>query len=157
MGFYCTFSVSLKMTEINLWTIMTSCLILLLFPVSHQAVQPSTGDIVYDEFEDGPSFTEVETRFEHIGPEELLLPESVTVLTDNFIRDYVTRVQRCVSMSGSSASVLLFVGALPYHPSPHPPPSSFPLIDKTTLTEGVGVLCYLSSHVATVSKSDLGW
>ena len=71
-------------------------MILLLFQMLHQAVQPSTGDVVYDEFEDGPSFTELETRFEHIGPEELLLPESVTVLTDNFIRDYVTRVQRFV-------------------------------------------------------------
>ena len=61
-----------------------------------QAVQPSTGDVIYDEFEDGPSFTELESHFEHISPEELLLPESLTVQTENFIRDYVTRVQRFV-------------------------------------------------------------
>lgn len=59
-----------------------------------QAVQPSTGDIVYDEFEDGPSYTELESRFEHICPEELLLPESLTVQTENFTKDFVTRVQR---------------------------------------------------------------
>ena len=59
---------------------------LLLFHVLHQAVRPSTGDVVYDEFEDGPSFAELETRFEHIAPEELLLPESVTLTTENFIR-----------------------------------------------------------------------
>ncbi|KAJ7384512.1 Mismatch repair protein msh3 [Desmophyllum pertusum] len=58
------------------------------------AVQPSTGDVVYDEFEDGPSYTELESHFVHINPEELLLPVSVTVRTENFIRDYVTRVQR---------------------------------------------------------------
>ncbi|KAK2548691.1 DNA mismatch repair protein Msh3 [Acropora cervicornis] len=58
------------------------------------AVQPSTGDIIHDEFEDGPSFTELETRFEHIGPEEILLPNSTDILTANFIRDYVTRAQR---------------------------------------------------------------
>ena len=62
-----------------------------------QAVQPSTGDVVYDEFEDGPSFTELETRFEHIGPEEILLPDSVNTLTENFIRGYVTGAQRFVS------------------------------------------------------------
>ena len=62
-----------------------------------QAVQPSTGDIIHDEFEDGPSFTELETRFEHIGPEEILLPNSTDILTANFIRDYVTRAQRFVS------------------------------------------------------------
>ena len=61
-----------------------------------QAVQPSTGDIIHDEFEDGPSFTELETRFEHIGPEEILLPNSIDTLTANFIRDYVTRAQRFV-------------------------------------------------------------
>ncbi|XP_029192324.2 DNA mismatch repair protein Msh3-like isoform X1 [Acropora millepora] len=58
------------------------------------AVQPSTGDIIHDEFEDGPSFTELETRFEHIGPEEILLPNSIDIFTANFIRDYVTRAQR---------------------------------------------------------------
>lgn len=61
-----------------------------------QAVQPSTGDIIYDEFEDGASYTELECHFEHISPEELLLPESLSVRTGNFIRDYVTRVQRFV-------------------------------------------------------------
>ena len=61
-----------------------------------QAVQPSTGDVIYDEFDDGPSYTELESHFEHISPEELLLPEYLTVQTENFIRDYVTRVQRFV-------------------------------------------------------------
>ncbi|XP_073243311.1 DNA mismatch repair protein Msh3-like isoform X3 [Porites lutea] len=58
------------------------------------AVQPSTGDVIYDEFEDGPGFTELETHFEHISPEELLLPESVSESTNTFIKEYVTRLQR---------------------------------------------------------------
>ena len=70
--------------------------IVLLFHALNQAVRPSTGDVVYDEFEDGPSFAELETHLEHIAPEELLLPESVTVTTENFVREYVTRVQRFV-------------------------------------------------------------
>ena len=74
-----------------------------------QAVQPSTGDVLYDEFEDGPSYTELESHFEHISPEELLLPGSLTLQTENFIRDYVTRVQRFVNRSLSS--------------SPPPPPT----------------------------------
>lgn len=61
-----------------------------------QAVQPSIGDVIYDEFEDGPGFTELETHFEHITPEELLLPESVSESTNTFIKEYVTRLQRSV-------------------------------------------------------------
>lgn len=61
-----------------------------------QSVQPSTGDIIYDEFEDGPGFTELETHFEHISPEELLLPVSVSESTNTFIKEYVTRLQRSV-------------------------------------------------------------
>ena len=61
-----------------------------------QAVQPSTGDVIYDEFEDGLGFTELETHFEHISPEELLLPESVSESTNTFIKEYVTRLQRSV-------------------------------------------------------------
>ena len=61
-----------------------------------QAVQPSTGDVIYDDFQDGPSYMELEAHLEHICPEELLLPESLTIKTENFIKDFVTRVQRFV-------------------------------------------------------------
>ena len=61
-----------------------------------QAVQPSTGDVIYDDFQDGPSYMELEAHLEHICPEELLLPESLTIQTENFIKDFVTRVQRFV-------------------------------------------------------------
>lgn len=37
------------------------------------AVQPTTGEIVYDDFEDGFMRTELETRFIHIAPAELLI------------------------------------------------------------------------------------
>ena len=39
---------------------------------------------------------ELEAHLEHICPEELLLPESLTIETENFIKDFVTRVQRFV-------------------------------------------------------------
>ncbi|TDL27572.1 DNA mismatch repair protein MSH3 [Rickenella mellea] len=39
------------------------------------AVTPSTGDVVWDEFEDGFMRSDLETRMAHIRPSEMLLPE----------------------------------------------------------------------------------
>ncbi|RDA83291.1 hypothetical protein CP532_3694 [Ophiocordyceps camponoti-leonardi (nom. inval.)] len=59
------------------------------------AVQPSTGDIVYDAFEDGFMRSEVETRLLHISPCEFLIVGELTRGTDKLIQH----------LSGSSTNV----------------------------------------------------
>ncbi|RDA90350.1 hypothetical protein CP533_3373 [Ophiocordyceps camponoti-saundersi (nom. inval.)] len=59
------------------------------------AVQPSTGDIVYDAFEDGFMRSEVETRLLHISPCEFLIVGELTKGTDKLIQH----------LSGSSTNV----------------------------------------------------
>ena len=49
------------------------------------AVQPNTGDVIYDDFDDGFMRSEVETRLLHIAPCELVLERqfAYTVLRMN--------------------------------------------------------------------------
>lgn len=49
------------------------------------AVQPSTGDIIYDEFEDGFMRSEIETRLLHIAPCELLIVGELSKATEKLI------------------------------------------------------------------------
>jgi len=49
------------------------------------AVQPTTGDIVYDDFEDGFMRSELETRLLHISPCELLIVGELSRATDKLI------------------------------------------------------------------------
>ncbi|KAF2863544.1 DNA mismatch repair protein Msh3 [Piedraia hortae CBS 480.64] len=49
------------------------------------AVQPSTGDIIYDDFEDGWMGTELETRLLHISPSEFVLVGDVSPTTEKII------------------------------------------------------------------------
>ncbi|KAI7858269.1 muts domain V-domain-containing protein [Circinella umbellata] len=50
------------------------------------AVQPATGDVTYDSFEDGYMRSELETRVLHIEPCELLLPFSLSKATENVVK-----------------------------------------------------------------------
>ncbi|KAI9053342.1 hypothetical protein LZ554_002302 [Drepanopeziza brunnea f. sp. 'monogermtubi'] len=50
------------------------------------AVQPATGDIIYDTFEDGFMRSELETRLLHIAPCEFLLVGELTKATDRLIK-----------------------------------------------------------------------
>ncbi|KAL4949555.1 muts domain V-domain-containing protein [Aspergillus filifer] len=50
------------------------------------AVQPTTGDIVYDEFDDGFMRSEVETRLLHIAPCELLIVGQLSKATDKLVQ-----------------------------------------------------------------------
>ena len=59
------------------------------------AVQPATGDIIYDNFEDGFMRSEVETRLLHISPCEFLIVGDLTPETDKLVRH----------LSGSSTNV----------------------------------------------------
>ncbi|AEO53880.1 hypothetical protein MYCTH_2295777 [Thermothelomyces thermophilus ATCC 42464] len=59
------------------------------------AVQPATGDIVYDDFEDGFMRREIETRLLHISPCELLIVGELSKATDKLVRH----------LSGSSTNV----------------------------------------------------
>lgn len=50
------------------------------------AVQPGTGDIVYDDFEDGWMRTELETRLLHISPCEFLVVGEVSKATEKLVQ-----------------------------------------------------------------------
>ncbi|KAI2606674.1 muts domain V-domain-containing protein [Hypoxylon sp. NC1633] len=50
------------------------------------AVQPATGDIIYDNFEDGFMRSEIETRLLHISPCEFLLVGDLSKATDKLIQ-----------------------------------------------------------------------
>ncbi|KAL2885514.1 DNA mismatch repair protein MSH3 [Ceratocystis lukuohia] len=50
------------------------------------AVQPSTGDIIYDAFEDGFMRSEIETRLLHISPCEFLLVGHMTKATEKLLQ-----------------------------------------------------------------------
>ncbi|MBE3110940.1 MAG: hypothetical protein IMZ46_10590, partial [Acidobacteria bacterium] len=81
------------------------------------AVQPATGDIIYDSFEDGFMRSEIETRLLHISPCEFLLVGELTRGTDKLIqhlsgsstnvfgdRSRVERVPRSKTMAGEAHS-----------------------------------------------------
>ena len=59
------------------------------------AVQPATGDIIYDTFEDGFMRGEIETRLLHIAPCEFLIVGELTKATDKLVQH----------LSGSSTNV----------------------------------------------------
>ena len=59
------------------------------------AVQPATGDIIYDSFEDGFMRREIETRLLHISPCEFLIVGELTKATDKLVQH----------LSGSSTNV----------------------------------------------------
>ncbi|KAL4990382.1 DNA mismatch repair protein msh3 [Aspergillus falconensis] len=50
------------------------------------AVQPTTGDIVYDEFEDGFMRSEIETRLLHIAPCEMLIVGELSKATEKLVQ-----------------------------------------------------------------------
>ncbi|KAI9374348.1 muts domain V-domain-containing protein [Aspergillus egyptiacus] len=50
------------------------------------AVQPTTGDIIYDEFDDGFMRSEIETRLLHIAPCELLIVGGLSKATEKLVQ-----------------------------------------------------------------------
>ncbi|OAA77825.1 DNA mismatch repair protein Msh3 [Akanthomyces lecanii RCEF 1005] len=81
------------------------------------AVQPATGDIIYDTFEDGFMRSEIETRLLHISPCEFVIVGELTKATDKLIqhlagsttnvfgdRSRVERVPRAQTMAAEAAS-----------------------------------------------------
>ncbi|KAM3521433.1 hypothetical protein NHJ13051_006231 [Beauveria bassiana] len=81
------------------------------------AVQPATGDITYDTFEDGFMRSEIETRLLHISPCEFVIVGDLTKTTDKLIqhlagsstnvfgdRSRVERVPRTQTMAAEAAS-----------------------------------------------------
>ncbi|KAF2645701.1 hypothetical protein P280DRAFT_442483 [Massarina eburnea CBS 473.64] len=50
------------------------------------AVQPATGDIIYDDFEDGFMRSEIETRLLHLAPTEFLIVGDLSKATDKLIQ-----------------------------------------------------------------------
>ncbi|XP_069137452.1 DNA mismatch repair protein Msh3-like [Argopecten irradians] len=52
------------------------------------AIQPSTGDVIYDSFEDNAMHGDLEARLSHIQPSEILVPDNIEEDTDNFIQRF---------------------------------------------------------------------
>ena len=50
------------------------------------AVQPSTGDVIYDDFEDGFMRSEIETRLLHVAPCEILIVGKLSKATDKLVQ-----------------------------------------------------------------------
>ena len=50
------------------------------------AVQPATGDVIYDDFEDGFMRSEIETRLLHIAPCEILIVGSLSKATEKLVQ-----------------------------------------------------------------------
>jgi DNA mismatch repair protein MSH3 len=50
------------------------------------AVQPATGDIIYDDFEDGFMRSEIETRLLHIAPCEILIVGGMSKATEKLVQ-----------------------------------------------------------------------
>ena len=48
-------------------------------------MQPSTGDIIHDCFEDNSSQSELETRLAHIQPVEILMSQNVSEATEKLV------------------------------------------------------------------------
>lgn len=59
------------------------------------AVQPATGDVIYDDFEDGFMRSEIETRLLHVSPCEILIVGDLSKATDKLVQH----------LSGSKANV----------------------------------------------------
>uniref|UniRef100_A0A8C9VVR1 DNA mismatch repair protein MSH3 n=1 Tax=Scleropages formosus TaxID=113540 RepID=A0A8C9VVR1_SCLFO len=54
-----------------------------------QAVQPSTGDVMLDCFQDGPTRSELEARVLRVQPVEVLVPSDVSLETERLLRSIV--------------------------------------------------------------------
>ncbi|KAL9045050.1 MAG: hypothetical protein Q9214_001858, partial [Letrouitia sp. 1 TL-2023] len=50
------------------------------------AVQPATGDVIYDDFEDGFMRSEIETRLLHIAPCEIMIVGNLSKATDKIVQ-----------------------------------------------------------------------
>lgn len=50
------------------------------------AVQPATGDVIYDDFEDGFMRSEIETRLLHVAPCEILIVGQLSKATDKLVQ-----------------------------------------------------------------------
>ncbi|KAF9975236.1 Mismatch repair protein msh3 [Actinomortierella ambigua] len=66
------------------------------------AVQPATGDVVYDEFQDLYMRSELETRLLHLQPAELILPEKgLSPATENLVKHLSMPHTRTPSMTAA--------------------------------------------------------
>ena len=54
--------------------------------VGFVAVQPATGDVIFDDFEDGFMRSEIETRLLHVAPCELLIVGELSKATDKMVQ-----------------------------------------------------------------------
>ncbi|KZT60361.1 hypothetical protein CALCODRAFT_114887 [Calocera cornea HHB12733] len=77
------------------------------------SVVPSTGDIVYDEFEDGHMRSELETRLTHLDPCELILPSNgLSKTTERLLSHFAGN-----SVAGESVRIERIAKMMDYGPA----------------------------------------
>ncbi len=52
-------------------------------------MEPATGEILYDLFDDSVTRDQLEMRLTHVKPVEILLPETISKDTENLISELV--------------------------------------------------------------------
>ena len=128
------------------------------------AVQPATGDVIYDDFEDGFMRTEIETRLLHIAPCEFLIVGPLSKSTERLVRHLsetksnvfrdklrVERIERPSNMTATAYShVSNFYAAQMTAPGSENIPRRSSLLDKVLrLPEHVTVcLSALINHLS---------
>ncbi|KAL8292983.1 hypothetical protein RQP46_000677 [Phenoliferia psychrophenolica] len=75
------------------------------------AVLPSTGEVIYDEFEDGHMRSELETRMLHLQPSELVLQKSLSKQTESM-------VSFLIGQDAGSAGLTCRIERIPKKPTP---------------------------------------
>ncbi|XP_076055515.1 DNA mismatch repair protein Msh3-like [Oratosquilla oratoria] len=76
------------------------------------AIQPSTGDMVYDSFDDTATRSELWSRLEHIQPVETLVSSSISNESANTIKSMTVRSEDCIRMEQLDEDKFDYSGAL---------------------------------------------
>ncbi|GFG34869.1 hypothetical protein Cfor_10396 [Coptotermes formosanus] len=75
------------------------------------AFDPSTGETIYDTFEDGPCREELQRRLEHLDPAEILAPQTLSHETERLVKYSSARVDRLEDNLFSFTDALVQVAA----------------------------------------------
>ncbi|KAL7268570.1 Mismatch repair protein msh3 [Rhizina undulata] len=127
------------------------------------AVQPATGEVVWDEFDDGFMRSEIETRLLHIAPCEFLIVGELTKATEKLVSHLAgstttvfgdkIRVERVERKKGQEASASAHVSKF-YADKVDDSPEAHELLDTVTSLPDLVTLC-LSAMITHLSDYGL--
>ncbi|KAL2270193.1 hypothetical protein VTJ83DRAFT_2377 [Remersonia thermophila] len=128
------------------------------------AVQPATGDIIYDDFEDGFMRREIETRLLHISPCELLIVGDLSKATDKLVQHLAgsstnvfgdrTRVERVPKSKTVAAEASSHVTQFYAGKAKNDDARSTALLDKVLKLPGSVTIC-LSAMITHLTEYGL--